>query len=94
MFIVNITYIKPIEEIERHLADHIAWLDGYYLSGNFIASGRKIPRTGGVILVNAASKDLIENMFKSEPFYIAKFATYEIIEVLVNKTNNKGISLE
>ena len=57
MFIVNITYIKPIEEIERHLADHIAWLDGYYLSGNFITSGRKIPRTGGVILVNAASKD-------------------------------------
>jgi len=33
-------------------------------------------------------------MFKSEPFYITKLATYEIIEFLVNKTNNKGISLE
>jgi uncharacterized protein YciI len=94
MFLISITYVKPIEEIEQHLAAHNAWLDKYYLSNDFIASGRKIPRTGGIILVKAASKSILNDMIKSEPFYVAKLATYEILEFRVTKTNNKGIDLE
>ncbi len=33
-------------------------------------------------------------MLKSEPFNIAKLATYEILEFRITKTNNKGIDLE
>lgn len=94
MFLISITYVKPIEEIEQHLAAHNSWLDKYYLSGDFIASGRKIPRTGGIILVKAASKNIVNDMLKSEPFYVAKLATYEILEFRITKTNNKGIDLE
>ncbi len=51
MYIVSLTYHRPIEEVESHLEGHIAWLKHYFQAGSFIASGRKNPRTGGVILV-------------------------------------------
>ncbi len=94
MFIVSITYIKPIKEVEKHFADHVTWLNKYYALGKFIASGRKIPRTGGIILVKAASKSTVEAILEEDPFNIANVATYEITEFQVTKTNNKGIDLE
>ena len=42
MFIINLTYIKPLEEVEKHLQKHINFLDQHYKKGYFIASGRKI----------------------------------------------------
>lgn len=42
MFIINLTYQKNLTEVEKHLEAHIQFLDTYYASGHFIASGRKI----------------------------------------------------
>lgn len=53
MFIVNLTYVKPLEEVEKYLEDHITFLNKYYASNNFICSGRKNPRDGGIILCTA-----------------------------------------
>lgn len=41
MFIVNLTYIKSLDEVEKHLEKHIDFLNQYYTKGLFIASGRK-----------------------------------------------------
>ena len=30
MFIVNLTYIKPLEEVEKHLQQHIIFLEQHY----------------------------------------------------------------
>ena len=54
MFIVLLTYRKPLAEIDRLMDDHVAWLKGHYAAGLFIASGRRVPRTGGVILARSA----------------------------------------
>ena len=51
MFIVNLTYIKPLDKVEKFLEKHIDFLNQYYTKGHFIASGRKNPRTGGIILM-------------------------------------------
>ena len=45
MFIVNLTYIKPLDTVEKFLEKHIDFLNQYYTKGHFIASGRKNPRT-------------------------------------------------
>ena len=55
MYIVNLNYIKEVSEVEKHLEEHIKFLEKYYEMGKFICSGRKNPRTGGVILLNAES---------------------------------------
>ncbi len=52
MHLILLKYTKPIEEIEPFFEAHIAFLDENYKNNKFIFSGRKVPRTGGVILVN------------------------------------------
>jgi uncharacterized protein YciI len=48
--------------------------------GSFLASGRKVPRTGGVILARGASREEIETIINLDPFYRHHVAEYEIIE--------------
>ena len=50
MFVVLLTYKKSLEEIEKHLSEHRAFLDQGYGKDFFLASGPMNPRTGGVII--------------------------------------------
>lgn len=85
MFILNLTYTKPIIEVEKYLSNHIAFLDKYYNTEKFICSGRKNPRTGGIILCNAQNIDEINAILSEDPFYKEKIASYEIIEFIPTK---------
>lgn len=80
MFIINLTYVKPLEEVEKYLADHIIFLNKYYESNNFICSGRKNPRTGGVILCNAKNMDEVKDIIGEDPFNKNRIANYEVVE--------------
>jgi len=86
MYIVSITYKCKLTEIEDHLAAHVAFLDRYYSVGNFIASGRKNPRTGGVILANVDSRDELDRILEEDPFKVNHLANYEVIEFIASKT--------
>ena len=48
MFIVLLKYAAPLEQIDYALPDHRAWVEKQYERGLFLASGRQVPRTGGV----------------------------------------------
>lgn len=85
MFIINLNYIVPLEELDIHMADHVKYLEKYYNKNMFLASGRKVPRTGGIILVLADSKDDVEKIITEDPFYIYKFAEFDIAEFLTSK---------
>ena len=50
MFVVTLTYVKPLAETDALIPAHIAWLERQYAAGHFLASGRRVPRVGGVIL--------------------------------------------
>lgn len=86
MFIVLITYERSLEEIDKHLEAHRTYLKEQYDKGNFIASGRRVPRVGGVILSKMISKDELNQVLKKDPYYIAQVADYEIIEFIPNMT--------
>lgn len=85
MFIVSINYGKNISEIEDHLSDHIEYLDRYYAAGKFIASGRKVPRTGGVILAMAEERHELDAILAKDPFKINNLANYDVTEFIVSK---------
>ncbi|MBB6370926.1 YciI family protein [Chryseobacterium shigense] len=87
MFIISLTYKTALENVERFIPEHNDFLDKYYSSGNFIASGRKEPRIGGTILANASSRNEVEEIIKEDPFYIHQIADYEITEFIPSKYN-------
>ncbi|MER7461414.1 YciI family protein [Streptomyces sp. NPDC097981] len=88
MFVMELTYTAPIEAVEEQLDAHIAWLDGYYASGVFLASGRKVPRDGGIILAAGVSRAEIEKIAEEDPFTVAGVCTYRIIEFIATKTSS------
>jgi len=85
MFIIALTYKKEMQEIERFLDEHIKFLDEQYSQNRFIFSGRKNPRTGGVILAHNATRAEVEELIKLDPFYQHALADYEITEVIPTK---------
>lgn len=85
MFIINLTYIKPLEAVEKYLQEHISFLNHYYAEGLFIASGRKNPRTGGIILIQCKNKEVVQEIIRQDPFYKNKIAQYDIIEFEASK---------
>ncbi|AYZ34656.1 GTP cyclohydrolase [Chryseobacterium indologenes] len=85
MFIISLTYKSSIENIEKLIPEHTIFLHKHYDSGQFIASGRKEPRTGGIIIAKAASKKEIEQIITEDPFYIHEVADYAITEFIPSK---------
>ncbi len=79
LFLVLLDYLRPLPEVDLHMDEHRAFLSRHYAAGHFLLSGRKAPRTGGVILARANSLDEIAHWISEDPFRQAGVASYEII---------------
>ena len=86
MFVLELTYTAPIEDVDAVLEAHVAWLDEQYEKGLFLASGRKNPRDGGVILAVAEDRARIEEIAATDPFVGAGVCAYRITEFAATKT--------
>ena len=80
MFVIELIYKADLGEIDAHMAAHVKFLKKYYASGNFVVSGRKIPRDGGIILAVGESKERIEAIMKEDPFCKSHLADFRVIE--------------
>jgi uncharacterized protein YciI len=80
MFVIELNYKVDLAEIDAHMRAHVAFLKKYYASGNFLVSGRKIPRDGGIILAVGKSREQIEAIVHEDPFYLHHLADFRIIE--------------
>lgn len=87
MFIFSLTYVKPLSEVERLLPAHIQFLDEHYKKHLFMCSGRKIPRTGGIILCNCADMAEAKAIMEKDPFYKEGITRYDIIEFVPSKSS-------
>src|SRR5258708_31253757 len=80
MFVIELTYKVDLAEIDAHMAAHVKFLKKYYASGNFLVSGRKIPRDGGIILAVGTSREQIQAIIEEDPFHARGLADFRIIE--------------
>lgn len=88
MFIVSITYAAPLEIIDRHIPAHIEFLNEQYRLGYFQLSGRKVPRTGGVILATVKERAILDRILGQDPFNRERLASYEVCEFVPTKSSN------
>ncbi|MFF2520583.1 YciI family protein [Streptomyces liangshanensis] len=86
MFVLEVTYTVPLDQVDPLLADHVSWLDASYDSGVFLASGRKNPRDGGVILAVGGDRAEIERLVATDPFVTGGICEYRITEFTATKT--------
>ncbi|TCP25598.1 uncharacterized protein YciI [Scopulibacillus darangshiensis] len=85
MFIVLLKYIKPLSAVDEFIQEHTEFLDKHYKRKEIVFSGRREPRTGGIMLVNLNDADAVKEMIAEDPFYKNDIAEYDIIKFTPTK---------
>lgn len=79
MYVVELSYTKPMSDVDVHLDAHRAFLDEHYARGVFLLSGPKEPRTGGIIVVDAQTEEEARSYIEQDPFFVHHVAEYHYI---------------
>jgi uncharacterized protein YciI len=66
--------------IDARMKDHMVFLNACYRERLFIVSGRKVPRTGGIIVAQGSSKEALEALMRNDPFVAHGLAEFDVIE--------------
>ncbi|MBG6241176.1 MAG: hypothetical protein EKE20_04025 [Candidatus Symbiopectobacterium sp. Dall1.0] len=79
VYVVVLAYVQPLEAIDEQIPAHVEWLKQGYADGVFLASGRRMPRTGGVILAKSDSLEQLQVRLSQDPFQKLGLARADII---------------
>lgn len=79
LFFILLDYLSPLSEVDAHIEAHRAFLTRHYEAGHFVMSGRKSPRTGGVILAKAHGLQEVTQWIAEDPFCQARVASYQVV---------------
>ena len=85
MFVVSLSYKVDLSKVDQYIEEYVAFLETYYEAGVFLASGRKVPRTGGVILAQAKNRQALMDILHQDPFHREGLADYQVTEFIPNK---------
>lgn len=85
MFVITLRYVAPLADLDAHMADHVKFLQKHYKESTVIASGRQVPRTGGIILARGKSKEAIEALMRTDPFVRQGLAEFTVTEFLTSQ---------
>jgi uncharacterized protein YciI len=80
MFIIELIYKVDLARIDQHMAAHVKFLKKYYAAGNFLISGRKVPRDGGIIVALGGSRERVEAIAAEDPFVTHGLADVRVLE--------------
>jgi uncharacterized protein YciI len=86
MFVLLLTYVRPLDEVDALMRQHVAWLNKHYAAGRFVVSGRQVPRTGGVIVARGDDREEIERVAASDPFVSGGVAECDVIQFRASQT--------
>ena len=86
VFVVDYAYRTSVEQADQLLDEHLDCLDAGYEAGVFLASGRKHPRTGGIMLAVGSSRSAVEKMMGTDPFVQHGIIDYRLTEFVATKT--------
>ena len=94
MFIAISVYLKPLEEVNRFSAEHAAWIVKHYASGRFLASGRRVPPLGGIIIGRAERQEEFLSVLAEDPYQQYGIAKYEVFEFSPGPLPRRSAELE
>jgi uncharacterized protein YciI len=77
MYLMISTYLRPLDEVDLHRADHQAFLDTVEQAGILISAGRRVPPDGGIVLLAVDSAEQAQEVMAKDPYVLAGVAHYE-----------------
>ena len=88
MFVIELVYKVPLEQIDKNMRAHVAFLKKHYASGQFLVSGRQVPREGVVIIAVGPSREQVEAIAREDPFVARGLAEFRVIEFRASQRAN------
>lgn len=79
LFIVTLTYAVPVENVDRHLDAHRAWLVENTRAGRIVVAGPLEPRTGGLIVAHCTERSELDRMMAQDPFVIEALVVVHVV---------------
>ena len=79
MFVILLTYVKPLDQIAPHRQAHEEFILHHCAAGDFVMSGCRDPLVGGVILAQGRRRE-VERIMDDDPLRRAGVADYEMLE--------------
>lgn len=79
VFVITLTYIRPLEEIDEARQAHLEHLRRAFASGLFLMAGPQVPRTGGVIIARG-DRDAVDAHMAADPFVTLGLADVSVTE--------------
>jgi uncharacterized protein YciI len=79
-FIVEITYLLPVEQLAEIVPVHRAFLKRGYEQGLLLCSGPLNPRTGGMVIARAESLEALQAFFSQDPYLAQPVARHRYVE--------------
>lgn len=80
MFIIELTYQTPLNEVDKFMQAHREFLEYYYKQGLLLASGPIKPREGEIIIATTNDRAQLETLLQQDPFTLAGISHYQITE--------------
>lgn len=87
LFLITIEYKVELARVEPYFEPHIAFVKRYVEAGNFLLTGKKIPRTGGVILAKVESREELMKLLAEDPFVEFDLADFDITEIQLSQVS-------
>lgn len=86
MYVVVLTYTSPLPDVDAVVPDHMAWIRDQYAAGTLLASGRREPRTGGVLLFAQMPRAELDATLARDPFAVHGLADQTVHPFLATST--------
>jgi len=85
IFMIKLTIVVGRAVYEPYLPAHLAYLQELKARGALLLSGPFTDRTGGMVLVEAASREEAEAIVQADPLVANRVDSYELREWLITE---------
>ena len=82
MYLVDMSFTNMAIITPELTTEHKCYLEKEYQSNKLMFGGRKVPRTGGILISQHANEDELKQVLNSDPFIKSGAVSYSIIEFI------------
>jgi uncharacterized protein YciI len=80
MYLIISNYVVPTTQIDPHREQHVAWIQQYLDSGDFIMAGPRRGKIGGVIVSRSMPIDKLTKILSEDSFVSENLVETQIVD--------------
>ena len=80
MYLLLVSYTKPVEEVAPFVPSHAEWVNKYFKQGLFLMAGPKKNKFGGAILTKSIDRNELNKIIAEDSFITGGVAEYQIVD--------------